>query len=171
MQNFTNSSFSISELPKIQELEFTNLDKKYLKVSLIFRAIAAVIVLTGLGLAAYFLDVPYLEYVLISVLLVFINVFIFGYFSFYKKAFALRDKDVSYRSGLVFHAITTVPLNRIQHTEVVQGPVNRMFNLAAVHIYTAGGSSSDIVIPGLTFDNAQEVRSYINQKVSVDVTK
>ena len=171
MQKFTNSSFNIQDLPKIQELEFTNLENRYLTVSLVSRVILSVIVITGLVLAKYFLDVQYIDYVIVSVALVLINVFVFGYFSFFKKAFALREKDVSYRSGLIFHAITTVPLNRIQHTEVVQGPINRMFDLAAVHIYTAGGSSSDIVIPGLSFHNAQEVRSYINEKVSEDVTQ
>jgi len=171
MQNFANTSFNIQDLPNIQQLEFTGLDAKYLTVDLITRIILAVVVLTGVLVAKFMFEVMYIDYVLGSVLLVLTNVFLFGYFSFSKKAFALRDKDVSYRSGLIFHAITTVPLNRIQHTEVVQGPILRLFSLASVNIYTAGGSSSDIVIPGLAYENAQKVREYINTKVSADVAE
>jgi membrane protein YdbS with pleckstrin-like domain len=56
-------------------------------------------------------------------------------------------------------------LVRIQHSEVTRGPLQRLFELATVKIYTAGGQQSDLSIPGLTPDEAYKVRDYINKLV------
>jgi len=59
--------------------------------------------------------------------------------------------------------MTSIPFNRIQHTEVNQGPLGRMFDLARVQIFTAGGSSSDISIPGLKVEEAHQLKDHITK--------
>ena len=59
--------------------------------------------------------------------------------------------------------MTSVPFNRIQHTEVTQGPLGRLFDLAKVKVYTAGGSSSDITIVGLNEKNAHQLKDHITE--------
>lgn len=80
---------------------------------------------------------------------------------FRRKKYALRERDVTYQRGLITFAVTSIPFNRVQHAEVNQGFIDRMFELAKLSIYTAGGSSSDLVIPGLNPDEAQRLKDFI----------
>jgi len=167
MQNFTNTSLKINELPQIQKASFQRLHNRYLTVSMIYR-LAIFLPVIGFAVLNYFEDIPYFTEIIIGVLSVILLIFILGYFSFFKKGYALREKDLSYKSGLIIHKITTVPLNRIQHTEVVHGPIARLFGLAFVKIYTAGGASSDMVIPGIANEEAEQIREFINDKMKID---
>ena len=76
---------------------------------------------------------------------------------------ALRENDISYKSGLLFFTMTSIPLNRLQHCEVSQGPLGRLFDLASVKIYTAGGSTSDLSIGGLKKEAAHRLRDHITR--------
>src|SRR5690606_7570665 len=84
-----------------------------------------------------------------------------------RRSYALREKDLTYKKGWLFSATTTVPFNRIQHTEVSQGPLERRFELCTLNIYTAGGSTSDLSIPGLNEDEAQQLRDFISKKAAL----
>ncbi len=98
--------------------------------------------------------------------------FLFGFsliaisIGYHKRCYALRQKDFSYREGWLFSSMTTVPFNRIQHTEVSQGPLERKYGLSRLHIYTAGGSSSDLSVPGLESEEAAQLRDYVARKAS-----
>jgi membrane protein YdbS with pleckstrin-like domain len=86
-----------------------------------------------------------------------------------KRSYALRELDLTYRKGWLFYSITTIPFNRIQHTDVSQGPIERQFALCTLSIYTAGGSTSDLSIPGLEQDEAQQLRDFIAKKAATYV--
>ena len=73
---------------------------------------------------------------------------------------------MSYRSGLFFYKLTTIPFNRIQHVEVSQNMVEKAIGLASVKIFTAGGSVSDLSIPGLLPDKAHQIESFLLSEVS-----
>ena len=97
------------------------------------------------------------------VFLLFAAFFIIG---FSKRKYALRDRDISYKSGILFKSITTVPFIRIQHIEIDESPFSRFFNLAAISIYTAGDSSDDLGIKGVTKKEALEIKEFISQKIN-----
>ena len=84
---------------------------------------------------------------------------------FKRKAYALRSYDILYQTGLIWRRFTAIPYNRIQHCEIHVGPLERLFDLASLQIYTAGGSGSDIVIPGLSFKRANQIKDFITEKV------
>ena len=48
------------------------------------------------------------------------------------KAFALRQHDIAYRSGLYWQKTVLLPFNRVQHAEVSSGPLQRKFGLASL---------------------------------------
>ena len=81
--------------------------------------------------------------------------------SFRYMSYALREKDISFRSGWLWKSITTVPFNRVQHCDFKQGLLDRQFGLAKLTIYTAGGQNTDLEIPGLLLDTAERLKSYI----------
>jgi membrane protein YdbS with pleckstrin-like domain len=107
--------------------------------------------------------------VLIAVPSVFVVLFVWRlvivHLAFPKKGYLLREHDVSYRSGLLFYKLTTIPFNRIQHVEVSQNMIEKSFGLASVKVFTAGGSVSDLSIPGLLPDQAHQIESYLLSKV------
>ena len=87
-------------------------------------------------------------------------------FRFSKRKYALREKDISYKSGLFVHKITTVPFSRIQHVEIDEKPVSRIFGLSSLSVFTAGDSSDDLEIKGITKEEAQQIKEFISHKIN-----
>lgn len=81
--------------------------------------------------------------------------------SFPYMRYALRDHDLIFEAGWLWKASTVIPFKRIQHCEVDQGFFERLYGLATLNIYTAGGSSSDLAVPGLTRDRAEQLRDFV----------
>lgn len=80
---------------------------------------------------------------------------------YHLQGYALRARDIVFRKGVIFQNIVTIPFNRVQHCEISQGPIERFFGLKTLEIYTAGGRSSDLSIPGLLPDQAQQFKEFI----------
>ena len=49
-----------------------------------------------------------------------------------------------------------------------QGIIQRMFDLHTLQIFTAGGSNSDLSIPGLKADTAQRIKEFIINKTVLE---
>lgn len=81
------------------------------------------------------------------------------------KGVALRDFDVAYRSGLFWRKTVIVAFNRVQHVEVSSGPLQRKFGLATIKFFTAGGSSVDLKVDGLSAERAEQMRAFIADKI------
>jgi hypothetical protein len=60
--------------------------------------------------------------------------------------------------GWMFRTDTIVPFKRIQHIDVAQGPVERLFGLASLTVHTAGTHNSIVTLPGLTRADAEALR-------------
>ncbi|MFW6246478.1 MAG: PH domain-containing protein, partial [Tangfeifania sp.] len=71
-----------------------------------------------------------------------------------------------FQRGLITYKVTSVPLNRIQHVEINQGVLAKILGLSSVNIYTAGGTSSDLSIPGLREEEAQKLKAFLSGKIS-----
>lgn len=89
-------------------------------------------------------------------------------YSFPFRGYAIRTHDITYRKGWLFRSRTTIPFNRIQHSEISQGPLDRRYHLSSLKIFTAGGSTSDLTIPGLLPEEAQRLHEFITGQTSAD---
>jgi len=87
------------------------------------------------------------------------------------KGVALREFDIAYRSGLFWRKTVIVAFNRVQHVEVSSGPLQRKFDLASVKLFTAGGSSVDLRIDGLTAERAEHIRAFVASKIDASMTQ
>ena len=85
---------------------------------------------------------------------------------FKRRGYALRQRDITYKKGYLFHSQTTIPFNRIQHCETSQGPLSRAFGLMTLKVFTAGGASSDLRISGLRPDEANKLKEFITEASS-----
>jgi len=77
------------------------------------------------------------------------------------RGYALRQHDLLYRVGVLRRKLIAVPFNRIQHVETSSGVTERLFGLATLVIYTAGGSGGDLRIRGLEAGRAHRLRDHI----------
>lgn len=77
------------------------------------------------------------------------------------RGYALREHDLLYRVGVLRRKLIAIPFNRIQHVETTSGVTERLFGLATLVVYTAGGSGGDLKIRGLETDQAHRLREHI----------
>ena len=78
--------------------------------------------------------------------------------------FALRTHDLVYRNGWLFEKLHVVPLIKVQHCQVKKGPLERRYGLSALRVYTAGVSGADLVLEGLTDEQALTMKDWLLQK-------
>ena len=90
---------------------------------------------------------------------------VYSWAGFKRKSYCYRAHDVIYNFG-VFHKTTVlIPFNRIQHIALHQGLFSRKFGLASLQFYTAGGSTTDIRIPGIPLEIAKSFKETISYKI------
>ncbi|MEW5677088.1 PH domain-containing protein [Flavobacterium enshiense] len=173
MQHFTNETLNIDELPKYEEVPLQPLHPDYWKVMLISRIIFFMILGVVTGLLLFFKEEirEFWLYFALTLLLLFAVSLFFGKLSFKKKGFAFRKHDVLYKSGIISETTTIIPFNRIQHVALNEGIFARMFGLASIGIFTAGGGDSDIEIPGIEREKAQQIKQLLMSKLSDEPNK
>jgi membrane protein YdbS with pleckstrin-like domain len=169
---FENLPVEVESLPKVEDIDFKSIEKKYLRISLISISIVCLVLIAGYLAIAHFSE---MEKTLVSYLAGSGALFLLGSFNFTmtilgfkKKKYALRQRDILYTKGLLWHVRTSIPFNRIQHAELKQGPLERMYGLHSLKVFTAGGQSSDLVIPGLKEETALAVKDFILGKTASD---
>lgn len=171
MEGF-NPQIEETQLPLLESLQFRGLENDYFKVMIWATAIRLSIYFVILGIA-YFVfpfDIPDLLW-----LIIWIWFFLFVIWriistikGFQKKGYALRDKDLVYKSGWLWQTMITTPFNRVQHISIEQGPIERQFSLSRLKVFTAGGSGSDLTIPGLRPQTAEKLKEFVVRKAQID---
>ena len=82
--------------------------------------------------------------------------------------YALRDEVLFLERGIINRVRTVVPLRRIQHLDVSQDIIEREFDLGKLIVHTAGTRSSDVVLPGLAFEEAERLRDELKDFILED---
>tara|TARA_B110000285_G_scaffold55076_1_gene62706 strand:+ start:765 stop:1295 length:531 start_codon:yes stop_codon:yes gene_type:complete len=172
MEDFENKVLRTEHLPHIHDEEFEKLPVRYRNIRWAIFALVAFVslsLLVGLLISWRMIEPESFAW----------NVFLipaalwavlFGiwalseWFGFDRRGYLTRERDLSYRSGWLFHSLTVVPFNRIQHSEVSQGPVAKRFRICTLKLYTAGSSGANLQITGLDEDVANQLRQIIDER-------
>lgn len=169
---FSNTSIDLSELPELESVQYEGLQKNSLKIDLIGTAIFLSIPL--LGYLVFFIVNPddvelWKRFIPLGILILIIaSLILFQIKAFPKKAYAVRNHDITYKRGLWWRTNTVIPFSRIQHCEVKQGPFQKMYNLASLKVYTAGGQASDMTIPGLLPERAERLKHLVLNRINTE---
>lgn len=75
-----------------------------------------------------------------------------------RTAWRLTAELLEIRRGVWWRSVVTVPLSRVQHTDVNQGPLQRRFGLATLVVHTAGTQYATVSLEGLGKEVADSVR-------------
>ncbi len=78
--------------------------------------------------------------------------------------YSVREHDLLVERGVLVRRKSSIPHNRIQHVDTRQGPIERLFGLSSVAVYTAAGMSADGSIPGLASDQAEAIRDELARR-------
>lgn len=167
MENFTNETIDISQLPKYEEVVFTPLHSNYWKVILFNNAIFALLLFIGITVSYFIVDqvAEYLKIIVFASAILLVLAVLFSRINFRKSGYAFREHDVLYRHGIIATKTMIIPFNRVQHIALNEGLVSRFFGLTAIGIYTAGGVSSDIGIPGIPKEQAENIKHLLMTKI------
>lgn len=166
-----NNQIWLSDIPKGESIEFTSLLPKYKRLLNIQWTTFFALLIIAL-VVAYF-NFEKIELVWFGVAFTLWLIFLLTKFSFIQlgfpnKGYAIRQKDLHYKTGYLTHKTISVPFNRIQHVEIRQGFISKMLDLAVLKIYTAGNSAHDLSLKGISLETAEEIKQIITSKVTQD---
>lgn len=167
MENFTNETIDTKQLPRFEEVVYTSMNKNYWKVTLLNSAIFFIILGIALVFGLLFIAEmkPNRELFVVLYFVILVSTVFFLRLGFLKKGYAFRNHDVLYKCGLVALKSMVIPYNRVQHVALHEGFISRIFGLATVEIFTAGGSSSDLEIPGIPKEEAENIKQLLMGKI------
>ncbi|WP_194849978.1 PH domain-containing protein [Nonlabens antarcticus] len=161
----TNDQIHAIDLPAVELSDFKRHPKRFLKKKLIAKFLFFIPLLIAVIVLGFIIEEFWIFWAALGlwVFLFALGLFI-SYKEYFVRGYVLREYDITYRHGWMFHHETTVPFNRIQHTEIKDGPIDRLFTLCELEIYTAGGSASDLNLSGLDPEDAARLKEYIAGK-------
>ena len=170
MNEFSNNPIEIDQLPKFEEVQLKELHPKYVNVLLFNFLLLFIFIIGGFSTLFYFKKEAFSNsiwiLILVGILVFLAGLIVFTKLSFNKKGYAFREHDTIYKSGLISETTTIIPFNRVQHVALHQGFISRKLGLASIELFTAGGSSSDLEIPGLLLADAQIIKNLVSQKIN-----
>lgn len=75
-----------------------------------------------------------------------------------RASWRLDEFGFQIRRGVFWRHQISVPIARVQHADVSQGPLQRQFGLATLTVHTAGTQNASVPIEGLAHETALEMR-------------
>lgn len=153
------------EVQPVEKLEFEHIESKYVKV-VVARIVLVYLILMGCAALLLTSDLNHATTIFVVAEIVLALAFLFNVamstkiFDF--KGYAFRHRDISYRSGLFFPKVITVPFNKVQQVTVRTNILSRPFGLYYVDVTNGTQNSAGrITIPGLTLDRARQIEAVI----------
>ncbi len=166
---YENPFIPYQEIPKYAQVSLHPVELSYKKVLYISWMIAYTIlfvILTTLFILIKPLQINWLIALVAAALLLVISVTIASIeIGFKNKAWALREKDIQFKKGWLFQTTYIIPFNKVQHCELVSGPIGRKYGLASIKINTASSNNIDISIRGLKQETAEQLKAFIMEKL------
>ncbi len=74
------------------------------------------------------------------------------------------------RRGVFWRKVIWIPISRVQHTDVSQGPMQRKFGLATLTVHTAGTAGASISLAGLEHGIATRLNDHLRPDRAIDAS-
>lgn len=127
-------------------------------ITLIILAIAIVALYTELeSQIAKTITIIITSIIAISVLL---NIIIFPNIRYNRYKYLITNEKIEVKKGLFLITTSIIQIKRIQKIELSNGPIDRIFNLSNVNIFTAAGT---VDIKFLNNKEANEISNKVNE--------
>jgi uncharacterized protein len=80
--------------------------------------------------------------------------------------YRMEEAELHVRRGVWTQIETIVPLDRVQHIDISQGPLERAFAVCRLVLHTAGTMHSLVLLPGLARPTAERMREDIRARIA-----
>lgn len=163
---FQNPEIALCDLPGTDELQWEPMHPLYTRAIRLVTLFVLVIVAVAISVVSFLASLPWFVVGMLYALLLIVGIhsMVWPGIAVPRRGYALRDKDILFRKGVIWRSVTAVPFNRIQHVETSSTPLDRRYDLATLQLFTAGGSSGDLKIDGLGKDIAEQLRVFTLDK-------
>ena len=175
---FANAQVPLSALPSAAQLEWHPVDARLIRCQQMQALVVwgPVLAIAGIGLylasaVGGWIDARFASvcWVLLAVLaLRALIALLWPLLAVPRLGFCVRERDILYKSGVIWRSVTAVPYNRVQHAATNSRPLERRFDLARLVVYTAGGAGGDLTIPGLPAPLAERLRRHVLQQLGAE---
>jgi len=154
----------------MENLNLKKQQKIYLKLNRIVLTIVFVIITIAVSIPILLTPTPLWIYAL--VVFVLWTIFAISYWhngaAFKHFSYAMTDYGLYINQGVFWRRKIIVPRNRVQHTDVIQGPLERKFDLAQLVVHTAGTRNASVKLPGISHETAERLRESLSFEESND---
>ncbi|SFC68959.1 PH domain-containing protein [Clostridium uliginosum] len=110
------------------------------------------------------------KYILILIMIIeglaIIDAVIYPLLEYKQWIYEVTSDKIDFTEGIFTIKRTIIPIIRIQHIKVNQGPINSKLGLADIEIFTAGGEHK---IPNIEIKVAEDISEYLNKKIKEKV--
>lgn len=161
----TNFKINTECITPIYQIEFEHLDEKYKKVQYIGITLTY-LVFMGIGMFLLLADSIWwcisTEIALATALVINLSIVSQAYRI---KGYALRENDITFRSGFIFTKTTTIPYSRLQQVTIKQNPISKFCRLYTVELVNGAQGLSSLNIPGLPESTAKQIKNLLTEKL------
>jgi membrane protein YdbS with pleckstrin-like domain len=84
--------------------------------------------------------------------------------------YRVDERGLRIRRGVIWRKVIWIPISRIQHTDVSQGPLQRSFALATLTVHTAGTEGASISLAGLEHGIATRLCDHLRPDRETDAS-
>lgn len=171
---FVNPEVPIESLPAAEQVEWRPLDARFLPRVLLGQLIQWTIIAaaaaTAQVLAAHLAPPWWTHWTLLApawavLCLLALRGLLWPFVSVPRRGYAVRERDILHKAGVLWREVQVVPFNRVQHAVTSHAPLDRRFGLATLVVFTAGGAAGDMTVAGLGEEVAERLRAYIVGKL------
>jgi len=152
-------------------MEYNKLDKRILVSWRIVRLISILIIeaimITAtiiLSRQSFFEPYIYYAYILVGIISVYmlVTLYLFPAIEYRQWGYIISDDRVEIRHGIFFIKNIVIPIVRIQHITISQGPINRKLGVSIINIHTASGQFG---IEGISNETASSIAEGLKSKL------
>lgn len=176
----TGTTESLINAPDEQEPDrFLPFDQRNVSVdkiaSLIFTGVVSVASIIGLVVLLSSIGLSWIFYLVAGVVSAIVLLLLYLSFAWPKiehrhRSWRLTQSGLEIRHGVWWKHLQAVPWARVQHADVSQGPLQRIYSIGTLTVHTAGTSNSSVALTGLAHQQAIDLRDQIvRQRSSSDV--
>lgn len=118
----------------------------------------------GLAYGIYYFAHRYVSYWSLGIggVISFLAIFVHPFIEYKQWRYCIAEDRVEFTHGIYFSSKTIIPISKIQHLEITQGPLQKLFHLSSIEIYTAGQSHK---IEAILTAEAEEIVENLNNSI------
>ncbi|MHB8063370.1 MAG: PH domain-containing protein [Ruminiclostridium sp.] len=152
-------------------MEYNKLDKRILVSWRIVRLIGILIIGTIMTIAiiilswqSFFDTYMFYAYILAGIILAYmlITLYLFPAIEYRQWGYIISDDRVEIRHGIFLIKNIVIPIVRVQHITILQGPINRKLGISIINIHTASGQ---FTIEGISNEEASSIAESLKSKL------